>query len=148
MKTQKFNNRQLTRYLQEIMLEIHDTRLDAKGEVDFVTKGRALAELLVRKALGGEEIVVEEGDDGKPVTTKVFRKPEAWAIQCIYERLEGRVPQALPDDKSGITAADKVDQLIKDRLNKMTAAAVAETPAPPKHRPKNKRDVDDGIRPG
>jgi hypothetical protein len=121
MSQQKYNTRELTNRLRELAAEVHDSRLNDEGEMEFQTKGEALSEAVFRSALGWIEEVVEETDvPGKTVTKKVFHKPQAWAQQFIWDRLEGKSPQALPDDKGGLSAADKVSELAKQRVNALT----------------------------
>ena len=54
------------------------------------------------------------------IEKEVWHKAERWAIEMVWERIEGRTPQALVDDKKGLTVADKVNELAVDRVNKLT----------------------------
>lgn len=143
-KRSRFNNRELTNKLRELASEVHDVQLDEGGEAVVTTKGEALGEMLFQKALGHTETVIEEDPDtpGRAVERKVVHKPEAWAIQLIYDRLEGKTPQALPEKDGGLTAAQKVRELAIARVNRMTAEATGEQiPGPPKYRRKKDGDV-------
>jgi hypothetical protein len=121
MPQQQFDNRALTRKLRELALTVHDTRMNDEGEVEYTTKGEALAEEVFKSALGHWEEIEEKGDvPGQVTTKKVWRKPEAWAKQFIWDRLEGKSPTALPDDKGGLSVGDKVSELAKARINQMT----------------------------
>lgn len=117
----KYDNRALTRKLRELAATVHDTRMNDDGEVEYLSKGEALAEELFKSALGWFEEVIVEGDvPGQVITKKVWHKPEAWAKQFIWDRLEGKSPTALPDDKGGMTVKDKVSDLAVARVNKLT----------------------------
>jgi hypothetical protein len=105
----------LTKFLRNLAAEIHTTADNG----DPVTKAHALALVLWDRALGYEE------QDPKNHNEKVRHNPEAWAIQLIYERLEGRSPVAIADTK-GSTVAQKVSELGKSKIN-----ALVIPPAPP-----------------
>jgi len=112
-----YDSRRLTQHLRELAAEI-DT-MDESGEL--LTKGQVLAALVFKKALGYEEKL--KGDDGEEKL--IYHKPEAWAIQLIWERMEGKAPQAVPDGKKTLTAASKVGNLVKARINSFSEAAAA-----------------------
>lgn len=117
-KLQKaYDSRRLTQHLRELAAEI-DT-IDEGGEL--LTKGQVLAKLVFDKALGYEE--KRKDDEGKEET--IYHKPEAWAITLIWERMEGRAPQAVPDDKKTLTATVKINELAKQRINSLSDAALA-----------------------
>ena len=122
----RFNSRELTNRLRELLAEVHDTVLNDDKEAVLITKGEALAELLMTRALGWtEEVIEESGIPGKTITRKVLHNPERWAIELIYDRTEGKSPQALPDDKGGLTAADRVSEIAKKKVNQLTEEATA-----------------------
>ena len=77
---------------------------------DMISKAEKLAEVVWDRAIGYEEKTA----DGK----LVVHKPEPWAINLLFDRLEGRVPISV-DDKTGKTLADKVSELGKAKLNAM-----------------------------
>jgi hypothetical protein len=137
----KIDNRALTTKLREMAAEVHDVEIvdEETGEIQVITRIESLATKLWNRALGWIEEVVEEDDDvpGKVRERKIVHKPEQWAMQLLYDRLEGRVPQALPDDGPGITAADKVGELAKSKINSMAKKAAGdERPPPPTFRRK------------
>lgn len=109
-----YNSKQLTQHLRELAAEIET--IDDEGAT--ITKGEALAKMLWKKALGYTEI----GSEG----VETFIKPASWAIQLIYERMEGKAPLAVPDGKDRQTAASKVSELAKARINALTEATLAE----------------------
>lgn len=127
MARARYNNRELTNRLRELLAEHHDTYLDADGRAVMVTKGEALAELVMSRALGWTEETIEETDvPGQTIKKSVEHKPERWAIELIYDRTEGKTPQALPDDKSGLTAAERVGEVAKKKINQLTKEATEE----------------------
>lgn len=126
MAKAKYNSRELTNRLRELLAEVHDTILNDDKEAVLITKGEALAELLMNRALGWiEEVIEESGISGKTITRKVIHSPERWAIELIYDRTEGKSPQALPDDKGGLTATDRVSELARKKVNQLTEEATA-----------------------
>lgn len=113
-ETQLYNSRQLTKHLREFAADIET--MDDDG--NMITRGEALALLIWRKALGSES--------RDPKTNEItVHKPEAWAIQLIYERIEGKAPMALVDDRAQLSVAEKVSELVRKRLNKQAEAAIA-----------------------
>lgn len=113
-KRARYSSRQLTLHLREMAAEA----LTINDEGGLVTRGEALATLLWKKALGYESVNSETSE----VT---YHKPEAWAIQLIWERMEGKAPVAIPDDKGVLKIADKVSDLARNRLNSFAESAVA-----------------------
>jgi hypothetical protein len=135
-KPKRYSSKELTNHLREMAAEAHDMMDD--GSV--LTRGEALALLLWRKALGyTEKRVDDEGTE-----TEVYHEPASWAIQLVYERMEGRTPQAITEDEQRIKAADRVRDLAKSRLNSLAQKATAvapddstkKPPKPPKHKKK------------
>ena len=89
----------------------------------MVTRAELLALVLWKKALGWtEQNKIKDGPE-------TVHKPESWAIQLIYERLEGRAPQAIPDAKGHLSEAERINELAKSKLNR-TAEAVVAIPDP------------------
>jgi hypothetical protein len=120
-KAKLYNTRELTNHLRTFAADIEDTFINDEGEAVLVTKAEMLAKRVWQAALGWVEEIVEETDvPGKTKTKKVYHKPAAWAQQFIWERFEGKAPAALPDDQQGLSAADKVDELAKARVNQLT----------------------------
>jgi hypothetical protein len=113
MSVKPYNSKQLTLHLREIAAEA-ETMLD-DGRV--ITKGEALAILLWRKALGYAEI-------DKKTNEEVVHRPEAWAINLIFDRVEGKVPLSMPDERQGLTASDRISDLARTKLNSAAHAAV------------------------
>jgi hypothetical protein len=104
----------LSKYLRALALEIET--VDADG--DPMTKAAKLAELVWRHALGGEIVA----QDGK----KTVQPPAVWAIELLYNRIEGKIPLAVVEDQ-GRSLTEKVSDLGKARINSLTAASVEET---------------------
>lgn len=113
--TKRYSAKELTSHLRAISKEIHTVDDDGRP----VDKAEALTRELWKRALGFVEIV-EEMKNGKPVTREIARKPEQWALQYIYERLEGRIaPVALGDAQTGIKAESRIGKLAASRLNRI-----------------------------
>lgn len=111
-KPQPYSTKQLTGHLRQLAAEAHDW-----SEQDgVITKGEALAALLWKKALGySEEVDTPEGKK----TVRI--EPQAWAIQLVYDRMEGKTPVAVEESETKVTAAEKVRELAKARLNDIAA---------------------------
>lgn len=115
-KPQRYNSRQLTEHVRQLAAEAHDWSM----EDGVITKGEALARLLWRKALGYTETTTDEEGNEK----EVWHKPEAWAIQLLYDRMEGKTPAAAPEEDDRKTkVADQVRQLAVARLNDLAVTA-------------------------
>ena len=111
-----YSSKQLTRFLRELANDPHT--YDFSDERSL-TKAEALAVLLWNKALGFSE----PDPDNKGAI--VNHKPEAWAIQLLWERLEGKAPAAVEEQSQTMTAAAKVGELAKSRINSEAAASLA-----------------------
>lgn len=130
--SKQYKNREFTARIRELMAMAHELQADEKGELHYITKGEAMAQIVMKMALGHKETVEVASDTtGQLIKKDIIHKPVAWAIQLIWDRLEGKTPQALPDDKSGMTAAKKVRKLTTDRINALAKKAVENTPGPP-----------------
>ncbi len=83
------------------------------------TKAQALAGLIWKKALGYNE---KSTADGK---TKYY-PPATWAIQIIYDRLEGKAGP--PEEKAGKRpkVTKRISDLAKSRANKIAESNVTE----------------------
>lgn len=122
MSLPRFTGKELTKHLRTLAMEAETLSDDGT----LITKAEALARALWKKALGFTETVVR--DKGPE---EVIHTPEAWAIQLIYERLEGKVANAAVDDGGKISAAERVSELSRNRINAY-AGATAPVKAPPK----------------
>ena len=114
---------QLTKHLRALAAEIETS--DSDG--NLITRAEQLALVVWKKALGWTDPAKKQGD--VILTKEVIHKPESWAIQLIYERIEGKAPQAIPDAKGRLTAAEKVSELAKSKLN-AEAESVVSVPSP------------------
>ena len=112
----------LSKFIREIANEEYDDPIiKARGEeAVMVTKAEAIARHIWSVALG----YVEEVDiykDGVKVGVKLENhRPDKWAINLIWDRMEGRVSQA--DAKAGsdkASLADKVSEQGKKRLGQI-----------------------------
>lgn len=116
----RFGTRALTGELKKLSVQVHTVTDDGTP----VTREQALADLIWKQALGWEEVT----RDSNGTVRKVPHPPVAWAQQYLFERMEGKAPQASGEDSGGIKAADKVRDLAKDRLNKLARVAVGPPP--------------------
>lgn len=130
MAVARYNTRELTKYLRELAVEAES--MDDSGDV--ITRAKALALLIWKKALGYRGTVVTSAG-----SKEVDHAPEAWAMQLIYDRLEGRVAQAATEEAGKQKAADRVSDLSRSRLNAMAGTAVGVKP-PPKIKPPSKKE--------
>ncbi len=104
--------------LTEQLRKLADTVETIRDDGAVVTKGEALAQLVFKRALGYKIEDVKTGEEK-------YIAPEQWAMQLIFERLEGKVPQTQPDEKDVLKASDKVSELAKSRINHAADAAVS-----------------------
>lgn len=101
----------LSKYLRALALDIETQ--DDKG--DPVTRAAALAQFVWKAALGYKELDVKTGKE-------TAHEPDWRAIELLYNRIEGKVPVATPEDNSQ-SLADKVSDLGKARANSLCKAA-------------------------
>lgn len=117
----------LSKFIREIANEIcDDPILKAKGEdAVMVTKAEAIARYIWKVALGYEESEDVFDKAGKKIGIKpVCHRPDKWAINMIWDRMEGRVSQA--DAKSGsdkASLADKISEQGKKRLGQIAKSS-------------------------
>lgn len=118
----------LSKFIKEIANEIHDDPvIRAKGEeAVMLTKAEAIARYIWKLALGYEESVDMLDKTGKKIGVKPeVHKPDKWAINIIWDRLEGRVGAA--DLKAGsdkASLADRVSAQGKKRLSQITKQSI------------------------
>jgi hypothetical protein len=118
-KPKPYNPRQLTKHLRELAAEIHTIEDDGT----MLTRGEALALEVWKRALGYEDRLTD--DEGKESCIKV--PPAQWAIQMVFDRMEGRTPQAIEEEETRVSAAEKVRELSASRINGMAKKAVVKT---------------------
>ena len=118
----------LSKFIREIASEIcDDPVIKAKGEeAVMLTKAEAIARYIFKLALGYEEEVDVLDKAGKKIGIRpeVYR-PDKWAINMIWDRLEGRVGAA--DLKAGsdkASLADKVSEQGKKRLSQIAKSSL------------------------
>jgi len=109
----------LSKFIKEIASEEYDDPIiKAKGEeAVMVTKAEAIARHIWNVALG----FVEEVDvykEGKKIGVElVVHRPDKWAINLIWDRMEGRAGAAdLKGGSDKASQADKVSAQGKKRL--------------------------------
>lgn len=136
----RYNTKQLSNHLRELAAEASDVIAEDGDEFRCLTRGEVLAELVFRKALGYTE--VRKDDEGNE--TKVVHPPERWALELIFDRLEGRVPQAITEADTKLKVAERVGEINKNRINALTEKAVAAVPPPVPDPPTFKQEDSDG----
>jgi hypothetical protein len=105
----------LSKYLRVLAVEIETVDNDG----DPVTKAEALAKLVWQHALGFKT------KDVKDEAKEVYTPPAVWAIELLYNRIEGKIPLAVVEDNArGL--ADKVGDLAKAKINAAAKAAAGE----------------------
>ena len=115
----------VTEYIRKIATETHpDPLITGKGidDAHMITNAEALARYMWKAALGyTEEVEILDKTTGQVMGTKsVVYFPDKAYVTLLYDRLEGRVPTVevkAADDKP--TAADKVSELSRNRLNNL-----------------------------
>lgn len=132
MAAGKFGGKLLTSELRKLGTEAHDMEPDGTP----LTRAECLARLIWRRALGWEE----RTRDAEGNLKVKQHPPESWAMQFIWERTEGKAPNAISEDTGGRTAAQTVRELTKDRLNRLSAKLVAPA-GPPKFAPPGTSDA-------
>jgi len=109
----------LSKFIKEIASEEYDDPIiKAKGEeAMMVTKAEAIARYIWNAALGFvEEVDVYEGKIKTGVRLETHR-PDKWAINLIWDRMEGRAGAAdLKGGSDKASQADKVSAQGKKRL--------------------------------
>lgn len=104
----------LSAYLRQIAEEVTETVKDPEsGEERLATKAEALARKIWRDALGYTETKVVKNE-----RIEIEHIPSRAAQSMIYDRVEGRAPASMGDDKGGVTAADKVTEQATKRIAK------------------------------
>jgi len=117
-KPAPYNSKQLTQHLRDLLAQAHTMTLEG----EYQTKGEALVDLVMKEALGWEESIVN--DEGTEI--KSVHKPQRWAIELVWDRMEGKTPQSLDPGETKMTAKDTVKALAVARLSALTAETVGE----------------------
>jgi hypothetical protein len=115
-KSARLKKSELTHYLREFAKEAYENGLLDDGTCQ--TREQALANLIWHRALG----YTEERTDDEGTVHETYHPPEKWAIQLIWERMEGRVSEAKAEDGGRITAAERVRELATQRINALAEA--------------------------
>lgn len=106
-------NKTETKRLNELLRTIGDQQYSIDDEGRPLTRFEKLAQMIWDMALGDFKFV----DKNKNV--EVSYVPDKSFITMIYDRMEGRIPMAMPvkDDNSKASVADKVSDQAKSRIN-------------------------------
>lgn len=131
MALPRYTGKELTKFLRQLAVDVESSADDGTPQ----TKAECLARLLWQKALGYKAQEMR-GEGASRAMTEVYHPPESWAIQMIYERLEGKVANSAPEDGTRTTAAERISDLSRQRINAMAGGVPAEPKKlPPKLRP-------------
>ncbi len=118
----------LSKFIKEIASEIcDDPVIKAKGEeAVMLTKAEAIARYIWKTALGWEESVDVFDKQGKKTGIRPeVHRPDKWAINMIWDRLEGRAGAAdLKGDSDGTSLVDKVSEQGKKRLSQIAKSSL------------------------
>lgn len=130
MALPRYTGKELTKFLRQLAMEAESSADDGTPQ----TKAEMLSRLLWKKALGYTAMELR-GEAANRVMAEVYHPPESWAIQMIYERLEGKVANAAADEAGKLSAADRVSELARNRINALAGGGLpseVRKPAPPK----------------
>ena len=108
----------------------------AEADGTVLTRGEALAKLVWDRALGWTEVKID--DTGKE--SFLYHEPTSWAMQLIWDRIEGKVPMAVTEDDDKPKVKDRVDEMATTRFNDLASRAHDEVEelkkkGPPKRKP-------------
>jgi len=96
----------LSKYLRMLALDIET--MDEDG--NLVTKAQALAALVWKHALGFEEQNPDDPDK------KVQHRPATWAVDLLYNRIEGKIPLAVVEEGAH-SLTERVSDMGKAKIN-------------------------------
>lgn len=112
MAKHRFSHATLTKHLHKLADEVIDV---SKATLDPITRAERLASVVWDLALGCPYIDKNGEEQKKP--------PVQWAVQMIFDRLEGKVAD-IADTKETVSLAEKIGQVHKAKLNALTEAVV------------------------
>lgn len=111
----KFNNSALTKELRARATVVHTITDDGTP----ITREQALTEWIWKQALGWVEVIRDDHGNRKEIRHEPVGR---WA-EFVFERLEGKAaPASASDTTERVSAADKVRELSRERLNKLAAS--------------------------
>ena len=102
----------LSQSLRALASEAHDTDGDT-----IKTRAQCLAEHIWNAALGYKAKVYDK--EIRNLVEKEFG-PQTWAINLIFDRIEGKVPISEDSVLEGTSVASRVEEISKDRINDLT----------------------------
>jgi hypothetical protein len=111
-----WKTKSVTKALQDLAMEAHDSAPDGTP----LSKAQCLARLIWNKALGYKKMVVPK--DGPPA--EIEFPAEAWAINLVLDRLEGKLGPGVAEESAKTPIVDKVSDLAKRRINSLVVDGV------------------------
>lgn len=118
MAPKAFNSKSLTAELRKLITQAHGWS-EADG---VITKGEALAQLIWQNALGYTEVLVDDEGNKKEIVHPYSQA----CIQLLFDRVEGKAGPVAVDNEGRVTAATKVSELARTRVNAMAAEATGD----------------------
>ena len=98
----------LSQALRALASEAHD--IDGS---DTKSRAQCLAEFVWNSALGYKTKVIDK--DGNLVDKEIG--PQTWAINLVFDRIEGKVPISEDSVLEGTSVASRVEEISKDNIN-------------------------------
>lgn len=102
----------LSQSLRTLASEAHDTDGDT-----IKTRAQCLAEYIWNAALGYKTKVL---DTKLHVLVEKEVLPQTWAVNLIFDRIEGKVPISEDSVLEGTSVASRVEEISKDNINDLT----------------------------
>lgn len=110
----KFAGAALTKELKKLAVEV----VEMEDDGNALTREQKLARMIWQQALGWTEVVRDDSGNRK----EIKHPPVAWCQQFLFERVEGKAAPAREAEGEKISAADKVRELSRDRINNLIGA--------------------------
>ena len=104
-----------------------------------------LGQFATRKLIEESNFSLEELEPNAPApkiadlivheVVKLALKGKEWAIQLVYDRVEGKAPQGQPVKEDGRILEDRLDAVAKSHLNSFSEAVIQHQESEPENEP-------------